>query len=171
MKILFIGLGELGSQIFDLFVRTSGKHTFLVGGRNERYLHERANLSILAATQLGFYPDVSCTYLDLQNIEQTAQTIEHFQPDIIFCAATLQRWGIISTLPKPLSEKLYTAQMGPWLPMHLTLMYKLMQAVKQTGQTIKVINASFPDVVNTVLNKVNLALPLVLETLPIISRR
>ena len=155
-RILFVGLGELGSQIFDLFVRIPGKHTFLVSGRNEHYLHERTNLSILAATQLGFNPDVSCTHLDLQNIEQTAHTIEHFQPDIIFCAATLQRWGIISALPKPFSEKLYMAQMGPWLPMHLTLVYKLMQAVKQTGQTIKVINASFPDVVNAVLSKVNL---------------
>jgi hypothetical protein len=156
-RILFVGLGELGSQIFDLFVRIPGKHTFLVGGRNERYLHERTNLSILAATQLGFNSDVSCRYLDLQNIEQTAQTIEHFQPDIIFCAATLQRWGIISALPKPFSEKLYTAQMGPWLPMHLTLMYKLMQAVKQTGQAIKVINASFPDIANVVLSKAGLA--------------
>ncbi len=156
-RILFIGLGELGSEIFDLLVRVPGKHTFLVGGRNEQYLRQRTNLSVLAATQLGLYPDVACTYMDVWNIDQTAQTISLFQPDILFCAVTLQRWGVISALPQPLAEKLYAAQMGPWLPLHLTLVHKLMQAVKQTGLVIKVINATYPDVVNPVLGKIGLA--------------
>jgi len=155
-RILFVGLGDLGAQIFDLCVRTPGRHAFLVGGRNELYLHQRTNLSLLAAIQLGYYPEIAHTYLDLWNIDQTAATIVQFQPDIIFCAATIQRWGAISTLPKPLAERLYAAQMGPWLPMHLTLVYKLMQAVEQTGLDIKVMNASYPDVVNTVLAKVGL---------------
>jgi hypothetical protein len=41
--------------------------------------------------------------------------------------------------------------------MHLTLVYRLMQAVKQTGLVIQVVNASYPDVVNPVLAKVGLA--------------
>src|SRR5579884_2322238 len=156
-RILFVGLGDLGAQIFDLLVRLPGQHIFLVGGRNDQYLGERTNLSLFAASQLGFSPHVSCTYLDLRNVDQTAQVIENFRPDIIFCAATLLRWGAISRLPKPVADRLYAAQMGPWLPIHLTLVYRLMQAVKQTGLAIKVVNASYPDVVNPVLNKVGLA--------------
>jgi hypothetical protein len=156
-RILFVGLGDLGAQIFDMLVRVPGKHLFLVGGRNLDYLHQRTNLSILAAIHQGSYSEVICTSMDLWNIEQTAQTISQFQPDLIFCAATMQRWGVISKLPKPVSERLYTAQMGPWLPIHLTLVYKLMQAVKQTGLKVKVINATYPDVVNPVLDKVGLA--------------
>jgi hypothetical protein len=41
--------------------------------------------------------------------------------------------------------------------MHLTLVYKLMQAVKQTGLDIKVINSAFPDATHPVLDKVGLA--------------
>jgi hypothetical protein len=157
-RVLFVGLGDLGAQVFDMFVRVPGNHRFLVGGRNENYVHQRTNLSVLAAEQLGFYPHVTRTSMDLWNIDQTTQTIKHFQPDIIFCSATLQPWGVISTLPKPLAERLSMAQMGPWLPVHLTLVYKLMQAVKQVGQAVTVINATYPDVVNAVLGKVNMAL-------------
>ncbi len=121
------------------------------------YLLQRTNLSMLAVTQLGLYPDVSCTYVDLWNVDQTADTISRFQPNIIFCSATLQPWMVIAKLPKPFFEKLYQVQLGPWLPLHLTPLYKLMQAVQQTGLAPKVINASYPDVVNPVLSKAGLA--------------
>ncbi|NER52101.1 MAG: hypothetical protein F6J92_36765, partial [Symploca sp. SIO1A3] len=83
--------------------------------------------------------------------------ISVFKPDIIFSSVSLQSWWVITKLPKPVFESLDEAQLGPWLPMHLTLVYKLMQAVKQTGLNIKVINASYPDVVNPILNKVGLS--------------
>ncbi len=156
-KILFVGLGGLGSYVLDTFTRVSGKHYFLVGGRDQTYLRQRTNLSTLAANQLGFYPNISCTYMDLWNIDQTANTISEFQPDIIFCAVTLQPWMAIAKLPKRYYERLYQAQLGPWLPFHLTLVYKLMLAIQKTGLSPKVINAAYSDVVNPVLSKINLA--------------
>jgi hypothetical protein len=156
-RILFIGFGNLGTQVFDEFVRVPGNHHFLVGGRNVEHLQWRTNVSVLNALQLGFYPEVTCTHMDLNNVEQTAETIAHFAPDIIFCAATMQPWLRIATLPKPYFEKLYHAQVGPWLPLTLTPVYKLMKAVQETGLTPKVINASYPDVIHAVLRRVNLA--------------
>jgi len=47
--------------------------------------------------------------------------------------------------------------LGPWIPMHLLLVYKLMQAVKKSGVNSLVINSSFPDNVNAVLGKIGLA--------------
>ncbi|HEU5380756.1 MAG TPA: hypothetical protein VFV38_35480 [Ktedonobacteraceae bacterium] len=156
-RILFVGLGDVGSNILDFFVRTPGQHTFLVGGRKPEVLRQRTNLSLFAAMQLGFFPEIQIAAIDLWNREQTAETIARFQPDIIFCAATLQKWGAINTLPSHLKERLYQAQIGPWLPVHLTLVYKLMLAVQQAGVTPKVVNATYPDVVHPVLNKVGLA--------------
>jgi hypothetical protein len=89
--------------------------------------------------------EVELASVDLMNVEQTSEVIAQFRPDIIFCAATLQRWGAINVLPKRISEQLYQAQIGPWLPLHLMLVYKLMLAVQQTGLDIKVINATYPD--------------------------
>jgi hypothetical protein len=95
--------------------------------------------------------------MDVYNVDQTSETIAVFQPDIIFCAVTLQPWLTISKLPQPIFEKLSRAQPGPWLPLTLAPVYKLMQAVKQTGLDVKVINASYPDSTNAVLSQVGLA--------------
>jgi hypothetical protein len=156
-RILFIGFGNLGKQVFDEFVRVPGNHHFLVGGRKVDDLQWRTNVSLLNALQLGFYPEIACTYLDVNNVEQTAETITRFAPDIIFCAVTMQPWLRITTLPQPYFEKLYQAQVGPWLPLTLAPVYKLMQAVQETGLPIKVINASYPDVINAVVGRVSSA--------------
>lgn len=156
-RLLLVGLGDVGAQTFDLLLRLPGQHRFLVGGRSLDHVRQRTNLSAFAAMQLGHTPHVSCTTLDLQNVDRTAETIASFHPDIIFCAATLQRWGVVSQLPKALAEQVYQAQIGPWLPIHLSLVHKLMQAVAATQLPIQVVNATYPDAAHPVLGKVGLA--------------
>jgi hypothetical protein len=158
MNILFVGLGNLGSQVFDLFLlRGAAQHRFLVAGRNQEYLLQRTSLAAYAVMQLGLTPDLNCTSMDVQQVEQTAQTIWSFKPDLIFTSVTIQPSSAISKLPKPLFEELAQAGPGPWLPLTLVLVYKLMQAVKQTGLNIKVLNGASPDNAGSVLRKVNLA--------------
>jgi len=156
-RVLFVGLGRLGSHMLDLLVRLPGKQTFLVGGRNLDYMRQRANLSLLAAIQLGYTPDVTCISLDLWNIEQTAEIIARFQPTLIVCAATLHAWETARALPEDLSRQLALAPMGPRLPFHLLLVYRLMQALHLTNHSAMVLNAIYPDVVHPVLNRVGLA--------------
>lgn len=156
-RILFVGMGDVGSHTFDLFVRTPGHHTFLIAGRNPDAFRARANLAQFAALQLGYTPTIQYVSMDLLHREQTAEVIETFKPDILFCAATLQKWGAINGLPPFIKDQLYQAQIGPWLPLQLVLPYKLMQAVRQTGQTPIVLNATYPDLVHVILNKVGLA--------------
>src|SRR5438067_1974895 len=158
MKILFVGLGNLGSQVFDLFLlRGAATHRFLVAGRHPAYLHQRTSLSAYAVMQLGVSPELDCTFMDVHNVEQTAQTIWSFKPDLIFSSVTIQPSSAIATLPKPLFEELAQAGPGPWLPLTLVLVYKLMQAVKQTGLDITVLNGAAPDNAGSVLSKVNQA--------------
>lgn len=159
MRVLFIGLGNLGSQVFDMFLlRSAERHTFLVAGKNQIYLRERTGLAAYAAVQLGLYPDVQVIPMDVLNVDQTAQTLSLLKPDIIFCALTLQPWLLtIKKLPQPVFEALYEATTGPWLPLTLTPVYRLMQAVAQSEIDTKVMNGSFPDTINAVLAKVGLA--------------
>ncbi len=158
MNILFVGLGNLGSQVFDLFLlRAARDQKFLVAGRNLEYLRQRTSLTAYAAMQLGFSPEVDCASMDVRNVDQTAQTIRSFKPDLIFSSVTVQPSSAISKLPKPLFEKLATAGPGPWLPLTLVLVYKLMQAVKQTGLDIQVLNGAAPDNAGSVLRRVGLA--------------
>ncbi len=157
-RILFVGFGDLGSQVFDLFVlRAKRGDQFLIGGRNQEYIRERANWTAGAALQLGIPIKVDSAYMDIWNIDQTAETISSFKPDVIFSSMTVLPSAIISQLPKPLFETLAQARGGPWLPSTLVLVYKLMQAVKQTGLEIIVLNGGTPDNSHAVLSKVGLA--------------
>ena len=158
MKMLFVGLGNLGSQVFDLFLlRSTNDQQFLVAGRNIEYIRRRTAHTTYAAMQLGSTPNVDCAFMDVQNVDQTAQTISTFKPDVIFTSVTVQASSAISKLPRSLFEKLAPAQPGPWLPLTLVLVYKLMQAVKQTGLHISVLNAAASDNAHAALGKVGLA--------------
>lgn len=155
--IMLIGAGIMGGYVLDMLCRSTPVHEIIVAGRNEQQLLERSNLSTLVANHLGYFPNVKHAHIDLWNVDQTSETIARLKPDIIFNAACIQSWWLIGTLPKPIYKILDASQVGPWLPMHLTLAYKLMQAVKQAGLDIDVVNGSYPDVVNPILAKIGLA--------------
>jgi len=156
-QILIVGLGNIGGHVLDMLARTTGIGKIIVAGRNKDYLHRRANLSMFVASQFGYYPEVKNVICDLSNIEQTAETLFKLKPDLIFNATTVQPHRVLTLLPKKVFQELDQAQLGPWLPMHLSLMYKLMQAIKQTHLNVRVINAAFPDAVNPILKQVGLA--------------
>lgn len=155
--IMMVGIGELGGHVLEMLVRAPGTLRIVTADLNEDWGYRKTNIAVFGASQLGYYPEVKFTKVDLYNIEQTAETIYKFKPEIIYSAVTLQSWWVINTLPKDVFEQLDKARFGPWLPMQMTLVHKLMQAVKQTGLDIRVINSAFPDAVHPVLDKVGLA--------------
>jgi len=156
--MLFVGLGNLGSQVFDLFMlRAKKDDQFLVGGRNQAYIRERVRWTVSAVQQLGILARADTVSMDVWNVDQTAQIISTFQPDVIFSSVTVMPSAIVSQLPSPYRETLASARGGPWLPTTLVLVYKLMQAVKQTGLQIIVLNGGSPDNAHHVLGKIGLA--------------
>ena len=111
--------------------------------------------SLQIAHNLGFFPDFSFKKIDLFNIEQTSELINQIKPKVICNLASLGSWWVTRLLPDEEYKKI--GPIGPWLPNHLTLAYKLMKAIKMTGLDIKVVNGAFPDATNVVLSKVGLA--------------
>jgi hypothetical protein len=150
-KIMIIGLGDLGGHVLELLVRSPGYRHIITADIDEDRAFRKTNIAKFGASQMGFYPDIEFTKIDLNNFEQTAEIINKYQPDVIYSAATLQSWWVITTLPKDVFDELDKARFGPWLPMHLSVVYKLMQAVKMTGNNYKVINSAFPDACGPIL--------------------
>ncbi|MBD3172428.1 NAD-dependent epimerase/dehydratase family protein [Candidatus Bathyarchaeota archaeon] len=111
--------------------------------------------SLHIAHSLGFYPDLSFEKINLFDIDETAEKLERLQPKVICNLASLGSWWITRLLPDEEYKKI--GPIGPWLPNHLTLAMKLMQAVKKTGLDIKVVNGAFPDATNVVLDKLGMA--------------
>lgn len=155
--IMMIGMGDLAGHVLEMLVRAPGARRIITSDINEDWGYRKTNIASFGASQLGHYPEVEFTRINLYNVEETTETILKFKPEIIYSAVSLQSWWVINTLPRDIFERLDKARFGPWLPMHLTLVHKLMQAVKNTGLGIRVINSAFPDAVHPVLSSVALA--------------
>jgi hypothetical protein len=150
-------MGDLGGHVLEMLVRAPGARRIITADINEDWAYRKTNIAAFGASQLGFFPEMESTKIDLFDIDQASEIIAKYNPEIIYSAVSLQSWWVINTLPVEVFEQLDIARFGPWLPMHLTLVYKLMQAVKQTGLDIKVINSAFPDATHAVLKTVELA--------------
>lgn len=103
-------------------------------------------------------PEVRFRALDMRSEGQVAEALGMARPDVIVQAATLQSWWIITQFPSELWRRLeFGARFGPWLPLHLTLVLKLMRGRAQAGLAAPVVNVSFPDAVNPVLGHLGMA--------------
>lgn len=156
-RILLIGAGHLGMRTIESLLREPGPHTYVVAGRDTERTRRTVNLLRQYASAFGAAVNIEPATLDISNVEATAATISHLQPDVIFSCVTLQSWWVTGTLPAELADPLTPACVGPWLPMHLTLVYELMQAVRAASCHATVVNASYPDVTHPVLAAAGLA--------------
>ena len=156
-KILILGCGVVGGHVLDLLSRMTEPFEIHVASRRIDAVRLRVNLAIAVATNLGVTHQIEAYQLDVENIDETVNLLNKIKPEIVVNATSRQTFWLISTLPRPVYLDLAEARMGPWLPNHLALSYKLMQAVRQSGLSIRVVNAAFPDSVNPVLAKVDLA--------------
>lgn len=155
--IMMVGMGDLGGHVLEMLVRSPGAYRIITADIDEERTYRKTNLAAFGAAQLGFYPELEYTKIDLYNIEQSAETIAKYKPDILYSAASLQSWWVITTLPKNVFDELDKARFGPWLPMHLSVVHKLMKAVKMTGMDIKVVNSAFPDACGPILKSRGMA--------------
>jgi len=157
--LMMIGLGELGGTVLELLARIPNISKIIATDLNEEYGIRKTNTALMGASYMELYPNIEFVKINLNNIEETAETIKKVNPRIIYSATTLQSWWVIDALPKEVHKQLYKkfCGIGPWIPMHLLLVYKLMQAIKKAGVNSLMINSSFPDNVNAVLDKVGLA--------------
>ena len=155
-KLLLVGAGNLCLQILKILAPKNA-FEFVVLGRDEESTIRLCNLVALSCAQLGQYIAIKPVIADLTDIAKVTRVLREEAPDMLVNCASLQSWRVITELPKPAFEQLDQAQFGPWLPMHLTLMHGLMQAVKASGIAAITVNAAFPDAVNPILSRVGLA--------------
>jgi malate/lactate dehydrogenase len=107
--------------------------------------------SLQIAHKFGNYPDLSFRKINLFDIDGTSDLLEDLQPKVICNLASLGSWWVTRLLPMEEYKKI--GPIGPWLPNHLTLTWKLMQAIKKSGIETRVVNGAFPDATNMVLKK------------------
>ncbi|MFQ5751438.1 MAG: saccharopine dehydrogenase NADP-binding domain-containing protein [bacterium] len=155
-KIMLIGLGDLGGIILELLAREAFVGQILVASRNLERGVARCNLARLAAMAHGFNPDIKFVQLDLNNQEAVAETIQKAAPELILSTATMQTWWLPELLPPTQAALIKNAGFGVWLPVHLTLTMKFMQAIRAADYKGITFTAPFPDVANCILRRLDL---------------
>jgi hypothetical protein len=105
----------------------------------------------------GYEPSIRFVPLDINDAAAVAESVQREAPDLIFSAASFQTWWLADLLPEQQAKDLKKARFGVWLPVHLTLTLKLMQALRDADYRGITLTAPFPDVVNCVLGKLGLA--------------
>jgi len=154
---LIAGVGDVGSAALHDLAREPAVETILaldVDGSCAR----QVSSARYGAQQGGRFPRLDFVREDLRDVRRVAELLREFQPDVVLNTATLLSWWVVKEqLPEEVRTRLAPAGFGPWLPVHLTLTWRLMQAVRAAGVRVHVVNASYPDVVNPVLARAGLA--------------
>ncbi len=156
-KVLLFGLGGLGSTILELLARQEGLGPIVVASRSVEKGVARCNLVRLGAMAQGYAPAISFTGIDIRDQEAGVRLVRQVAPDLILHTATLHPWWLADLLPTGSRELLRQAGFGLWLPLHLPLTLRLMEAVHAAGYAGVTLSAPFPDVVNCVLGRLGLA--------------
>jgi len=148
---MIVGIGDLGGWVLEFLARCQGVNRIVTGDIREEYARAKTITAAVGASQQGFNKRLEFHKVDVHDIDRTAELLASVQPDVVYSATTLMSWYVPYLFPQELAMKAKFGGVGPLVSGHLVLIYKLMQAVKKSGIKTKVLNHSFPDVVNPVL--------------------
>jgi len=158
--VFIIGTGELGKWIVEILSRLPGMcyKKIIVGSFHEENAKKIAFSSWAGTSMIKMSPEIEYVKINLLNIDETGMLLGKIRPKVIVNSTSLQSYLVKNETSRELwnNFKVETG-IGPWLPIYLTLVYYLMRAVQKYKIKSYVINASYPDLVNPVLSKVNLA--------------
>ena len=143
--LLIISLGELGTALLEAVARADIFDTIFVGSRSQNKAQERANSAAIGAGIEGFFPIITAVELDM-NSDASAKTLRHINPDYIFTAPSLMPWWKLDASVSDLPFASFTA-------LHLALIVKCRDLIERASIGAFWIGASFPDVINAVLNR------------------
>ena len=158
-NVLIFGSGGIGGNGLELLARTQGVGKLFLADKDKVAGQQRVNSALYGSQIMGFNPDIEFLECDVSHVDATARIISKAKPDIILIATTLQSWWVVQELAglaPDVYEKIEKAALGPWVPVHLALTYKISKAIEKSGVAVQVVESSFPDVVCPVLAKLGM---------------
>jgi hypothetical protein len=149
--VMIFGLGDLGGWVLEFLARRVGVSTIIGCDKRKDWGSKKINGAASGAGAEGYDKTMVFEECDVYDTDRTAELISKYKPDFIYSGMTLMSWTVYTFLPHDMHEQTKKIAGGPVVPVHLTLIYKLMQAVKKSGVNPVVLNNSWPDIVNPML--------------------
>jgi hypothetical protein len=147
--VLVIGLGDLGQRIVNALVHRPGGR-LVTAARDAEVARATAGQASLIAALCDGPRTIEAARIDLDETDETATELARLRPSVIVLAASRLTWW---RLPERAASISYAA----WLPLHVTLVRKLMQARAAAGVDAPVVVLPYPDGVGPILAGAGLA--------------
>lgn len=150
--VLVIGLGDLGTRVFDALARLPEIDRLVGAGRDEERGRARAGQTAFVASLVGGPRHVGFELVDLDDVAGAASLLRRLDPDLVVTAASRHTWW------RPFAdERVGALPFGVWLPLQLVLVRRLMEARREAGIGARVVCLPYPDAVGPALAPLGLA--------------
>ncbi|WP_343211675.1 hypothetical protein QEZ52_22180 (plasmid) [Aliisedimentitalea scapharcae] len=143
--LMVLSLGELGTHLLEAAARSQLFDTIIVASRDKAKAQARANNAVIGAGIEGFFPNIIAEELDF-NAPGFGAKLDQIAPDYLFTAPSMLPWWKLDEAAASLPFAGYTA-------LHLALMVALRDQMTEANFNGVWIGASYPDVINAVLNR------------------
>jgi len=157
---VFGSAGAVGLEIARTMVlQPDVTRLVLVDIAEDKMRNEANDCAMLAEKMRLEAVEVVPVVTDLTRDGAIAEVLAKYQPDVTVQAAIPISWyTLANSVPKDIWKRVnYEARLGPFLPLLLSFPIRFMEGWRDAGAPGKVIQLSFPDIVNPVLAGAGLA--------------
>jgi len=145
--VMVVGTGGIGGWCVELLTREPTISKLVAADIRADYGRQKLNTAVSGANQMGYYPETEFVHMDLlADVSKNAEIIAKVNPRCILNCSTMLTWwapgALLAEALKPLTD---VSALGPYVALHLRLLYHLMQAVKASGLKPYVVNGSYGD--------------------------
>jgi len=155
--VMVYGLGLVGGWALHFLGSREGVDKIVTSDRDEESGLYKTDVAAFTSNVQGFDKKFEFYPNDINDIDATARLLEKVKPDVILLSVVKGQASPQAIRAAPFSQdirdKVSEAGLGAWLPLHLDLPSKFMQALGKSGIQTHLVNASYPDLVNPVLWK------------------
>lgn len=155
--VMVAGLGDLGLRIANSLARQGEIDWLVLAGRNREVGESQASQLQLIATLSGGPREVRFEAVDLEDRDRVAGALQAARPDILVLAASRMTWWRPLVNDPVRIRQLAEIPYGAWLPVHVSLVRRVMEGVRQSGVRVQVVSLPFPDAVGPALAPLGLA--------------
>jgi hypothetical protein len=151
VKILILGLGDLGVQIARLVIENGFASSCMLAGQSTAAGQWAQLLHLTSGTE------VQSRRVDGQDLESLKKLLSEFEPELIVQCATLMSPFKLPQVGTPAALAVLKGGFALQMAAQLPVIRTLMQARQAVGLSCPVINCSYPDATNPLLAAEGLA--------------
>jgi len=110
--VMLFGIGDLGGWVLEFLARSEGVGTIITCDVREDWGAMKTECAAIGAGQQGYNKRIKFEKCDVNDIDETAELLKKYNPDVIYSALTLLGWLEMRVIPQAIGPKYHKASEG-----------------------------------------------------------